>query len=61
MAFALAPLDDADARALTAELRAQRLLGPLRGLPRVDMDQLRAILLAWRSSPPTTRRSQRST
>jgi acyl-CoA synthetase (NDP forming) len=46
VAFALAPLDDADARALTAELRATRLLGPLRGLPRVDMDQLHVILLA---------------
>ena len=46
VAFALAPLDDTDARALTAELRAKRLLGPLRGLPRVDTDQLRDILLA---------------
>jgi acyl-CoA synthetase (NDP forming) len=46
VAFALAPLDDADARALVAELRAGRLLGPLRGLPRVDMAQLRDILLA---------------
>jgi acyl-CoA synthetase (NDP forming) len=46
VAFALAPLDDADARALTAELRAQRLLGPLRGLPRVDADQLHRIIEA---------------
>ncbi len=46
VAFALAPLDDADARALTAELRAQRLLGPLRGLPRVDMEQLHRIIRA---------------
>jgi len=46
VAFALAPLDDADAIALVAGLRAKRLLGPLRGLPRVDMDQLRDILLA---------------
>jgi acyl-CoA synthetase (NDP forming) len=46
VAFALAPLDEADARALVAELHAQRLLGPLRGLPRVDADQLRDILLA---------------
>lgn len=44
VAFALAPLDDADTQALTAELRAQRLLGPLRGLPRVDADQLRRII-----------------
>ncbi|MGE5228864.1 MAG: acetate--CoA ligase family protein [Deltaproteobacteria bacterium] len=46
VAFALAPLDDADARALAAELRATRLLGPLRGLPRVDVQQLRHILRA---------------
>ncbi len=46
VAFALAPLDDTDARALLAELHARRLLGPLRGLPRVDTDQLRDILLA---------------
>ncbi len=46
VAFALAPLDDADARALMAGLRAKRLLGPLRGLPRVDTDRLRDILLA---------------
>ena len=46
VAFALAPLSDADARALVAELRARRLLGPLRGLPRVDQEQLRAILRA---------------
>ena len=46
VAFALAPLDEADARALVAELHAKRLLGPLRGLPRVDADQLRDILLA---------------
>ena len=46
VAFALAPLDQADAGALVAELRAQRLLGPLRGLPRVDMDQLRDVLQA---------------
>ena len=44
VAFALAPLDDADAQALTAELRAQSLLGPLRGLPRVDADQLHRII-----------------
>ena len=46
VAFALAPLDDVDACALMAELRAKRLLGPLRGLPRVDTDRLRDILLA---------------
>ncbi len=46
VAFALAPLDQADARALVGELRAKRLLGPLRGLPRVDLDQLRDVLLA---------------
>jgi acyl-CoA synthetase (NDP forming) len=46
VAFALAPLDDADADALVAELRARRLLGPLRGLPRVDQEQLRHILTA---------------
>jgi acyl-CoA synthetase (NDP forming) len=46
VAFALAPLDETDARALVAELHAKRLLGPLRGLPRVDADQLRDILLA---------------
>jgi len=46
VAFALAPLDSADCRALVAELRAQRLLGPVRGLPRVDMDQLERIIQA---------------
>ena len=46
VAFALAPLDSADCRALMAELRAQRLLGPVRGLPRVDMDQLERIIQA---------------
>jgi acyl-CoA synthetase (NDP forming) len=46
VAFALAPLDDTDARALMGELRAKRLLGPLRGLPRVDTDRLRDVLLA---------------
>ena len=44
VAFALAPLNDADTQALTAELRAQRLLGPLRGLPRVDTEQLHRII-----------------
>jgi acyl-CoA synthetase (NDP forming) len=46
VAFALAPLDGADCRALMAELRAQRLLGPVRGLPRVDMDRLERIIQA---------------
>ena len=46
VAFALAPLDLADADALMAELRAQRLLGPIRGLPRVDRSRLRDILMA---------------
>jgi len=46
IAFALAPLDKADCRALTSGLRAQRLLGPLRGLPRVDMDELERIIQA---------------
>jgi len=46
VAFALAPLDSADCRALMAELRAQRLLGPVRGLPRVDMDRLERIIQA---------------
>jgi acyl-CoA synthetase (NDP forming) len=45
VAFALAPLDDADVAALTAELRARRLLGPIRGLPRVDADQLHRIIM----------------
>ena len=46
VAFALAPLDSIDCRDLVAELRAQRLLGPVRGLPRVDMDQLERIIRA---------------
>lgn len=46
VAFALAPLDAADCRDLTVGLRAQRLLGPLRGLPRVDMDQLQHVVQA---------------
>ncbi|HET6474605.1 MAG TPA: acetate--CoA ligase family protein [Thermoleophilia bacterium] len=46
VAFALAPLDDADGRALVAGLRAQPLLGRLRGLPRVDIDQLLGVLKA---------------
>jgi acyl-CoA synthetase (NDP forming) len=44
VAFALAPLSDADARGLVAGLRAKRLLGPLRGLPRVDGVQLERII-----------------
>lgn len=46
VAFALAPLDSVDCRALVAELRAQRLLGPVRGLPRVDMEQLERVIQA---------------
>ncbi len=36
VAFALAPIDDEDAQELIGQLRAQRLLGAVRGLPRVD-------------------------
>ena len=46
VAFALAPLEADDCRDLVAGLRAQRLLGPVRGLPRVDMDQLQHIIQA---------------
>ena len=46
VAFALAPLDSIDCRALVAGLRAQRLLGPLRGLPRIDMKRLEHIIQA---------------
>lgn len=46
VAFALAPVDDADCRDMVAQLRARRLLGPVRGLPRVDMDALVAIIRA---------------
>jgi len=46
VAFALAPLDDADARELIAELGAQRLLGAVRGLPRVDRADLTRIIRA---------------
>ena len=46
VAFALAPLDTSDCRALVGELRAQRLLGPVRGLPRVDRGQLERIIHA---------------
>ena len=46
VAFALAPLDSDDCRALVAELRAQQLFGAVRGLPRVDLDKLEQIIQA---------------
>lgn len=46
VAFALAPLDDEDAQALIGQLHAQRLLGAVRGLPRVDRAELTRILRA---------------
>ena len=46
MAFALAPLDSVDCSALVAGLRAQRLLGRVRGLPSVDVGQLERIIQA---------------
>jgi acyl-CoA synthetase (NDP forming) len=46
VAFALAPLDDEDAQALIGQLHAQRLLGAVRGLPRVDRAELTRVLRA---------------
>lgn len=46
VAFALAPVDSVDCRALVSELRAQRLLGRVRGLPPVDVEQLEQIIQA---------------
>jgi acyl-CoA synthetase (NDP forming) len=46
VAFALAPLDGADCRALMAELRSHKLLGRLRGLPSVDLAQLERVIRA---------------
>jgi acyl-CoA synthetase (NDP forming) len=44
VAFALAPLDEGDAQDLIAQLAARRLLGPVRGLPRVDTGELARII-----------------
>ncbi len=43
--FRLAPLTEADADSMIAELRTQALLGPFRGEPAVDRAGLRAVLL----------------
>jgi succinyl-CoA synthetase beta subunit len=44
--FRIAPFDHAEARRMCAELRGQKLLGPFRGEPPVDLDALAAILVA---------------
>jgi acetyl-CoA synthetase (ADP-forming) len=46
VAFRLAPLTDYDAADMLDELRAQTLLGPVRGEPAVDRDAVSAVLLA---------------
>jgi acyl-CoA synthetase (NDP forming) len=38
VAFRLAPVDASEARAMTAEIRAHRLLGPVRGRPPRDVE-----------------------
>jgi acetyl-CoA synthetase (ADP-forming) len=46
VAFRLVPITEADADDMLDELRAQALLGPLRGEPAVDRAAIRAVLLA---------------
>jgi len=46
VALRIAPFELADARAMLGEIRAHRLLGPLRGLPAVDTDAVARILVA---------------
>ena len=46
VAFALAPIDDQDAHELIGQLHAQRLLGAVRGLPRIDRAELIRIVRA---------------
>jgi len=46
VAFRLVPLAAHDAEDMLAELRAQPLLGPVRGEPAVDRDAMRDVLLA---------------
>jgi succinyl-CoA synthetase beta subunit len=43
--FRLAPISEADADAMIADLRTQAMLGPFRGEPAVDRSALRAVLL----------------
>ncbi len=45
VALRLAPLDAVDAHAMLGEIRARALLGPLRGMPAVDVQALVRILL----------------
>jgi acetyl-CoA synthetase (ADP-forming) len=44
--FRLVPIDRADAHEMIDDLRAQALLGPLRGEPAVDRERLAEVLLA---------------
>ncbi len=46
VSFALPPVDVAACRGLVEGLRSRRLLGPVRGLPRVDLDRLTEIVQA---------------
>lgn len=46
IALRLCPIDSTDAEAMLAEIRAQSLLGPVRGLPRVDTDALVRVIEA---------------
>jgi acyl-CoA synthetase (NDP forming) len=46
VSFALPPVDAAACRGLVGGLRSRRLLGPVRGLPRVDLDRLTEIIQA---------------
>jgi len=43
--FRLAPVDDSEARAMTAEIRAHRLLGPVRGRPPRDVEAVVDVLV----------------
>ena len=46
VAFAVAPLDDADAHELLEQIEAKALLGPFRGSPAVDRHALAAVIKA---------------
>lgn len=44
--FRLAPLNEAEAKEMLQDIRASELLGPYRGMPAVDQDQLATVLQA---------------
>jgi len=45
VSFRVAPLEERDAREMTREIRAHKILQEVRGLPAADMDQLTRILI----------------